>query len=287
MISIIYWLVIIGVVALFQSSVTDDSHGDDGGLTQDVAKSDRRRQSLEHKFYRLTGKYRAEFDEDLSRSAPMLPRSITDRQKRRQVLFREKDTVRFRRFHSPADWLQRHNTIGGVLDVIQHRRAMKIRRTRQLAKQFASMSSEPTNALPSTSGLSPVELANRRYTRETAHLQHCTLITVGDITDLIEMEVLTIVMPTVLPNSSSISQHTTTITIYRRVTDMACFGRLTLDSATSSVVNGPFVLGTETDSRSYLTQYLEMITEGGRKQPISVKVKRAVSQQPQQVQQHS
>ncbi len=59
----------------------------------------------------------------------------------------------------------------------------------------------------------------------------------------------------------------TRITV-RRDPGGRCWGEVRVENHR---VAGPFLLGVEWDARMYLLQYLEMITEGGRRQPISVR----------------
>jgi hypothetical protein len=126
--------------------------------------------------------------------------------------------------------------------------------------------------------------ANRRNHRESSTSSSLSTTTNMGGDEMCETEMLTIIMPYTgvqpvnggqgVGGGANANQHITTISIFKRLNDQSYFGRLTLESVASKVFNGPFLLGTETDARSYLTQYLEMITEGGRKQPINVKVKR-------------
>jgi hypothetical protein len=105
--------------------------------------------------------------------------------------------------------------------------------------------------------------------------------------DLHLIEELVVIMPSTVSIDPSLilkdftgdlAQHVTHIRIYQRHIDGSYYGHLTLDSCVSHVTNGPFLLGVETDANAYTAQYLEMITEGGRKQPIRItKMKRCES----------
>jgi len=61
---------------------------------------------------------------------------------------------------------------------------------------------------------------------------------------------------------------TQTRIVVRRDNGRRCWGEVFIEG---NRVAGPFLLGVDQDARMYLLQFLEMITEGGRKQPISVR----------------
>jgi hypothetical protein len=76
----------------------------------------------------------------------------------------------------------------------------------------------------------------------------------------------------VMPGGGDGATCTTRILVSKHCRDGSFWGQLRIQSPSSQtpIQAGPFVLGSQTDATHYVYQYLDMVTEGGRKAPVSV-----------------